>query len=38
MDQRSKALADRKAGQAFPDLPDEEIEALILGSKKVSEL
>jgi len=29
MDQRSKALADRKAGQAFPDLPDEEIEALV---------
>jgi hypothetical protein len=29
MDQGSKAVGDRKSGQAFRDLPDEEIEALV---------
>jgi hypothetical protein len=29
MDQGSKAVGDRKTGQAFRDLPDEEIEALV---------
>jgi len=29
MDQGSKAVADRTTGQAFRDLPDEEIEALV---------